>query len=45
MLSLYRAPTGDFIQFIKNINDAPKQLYKPIAELLICGDINIEDLF
>ena len=38
-------PTGDFNQFIKKINDPLKQLYKPKAKLLICGDINIDELF
>jgi hypothetical protein len=39
-LSLYRAPTGEFNQFIKNLDDTLKYLYKPKAEFLICGDIN-----
>ena len=44
ILSLYRAPTGDFKQFIKKIDDALKYLYKPKAKLLICGDINTDYL-
>jgi hypothetical protein len=40
ILSLYRAPTGDFNPFIKNLDDTLKYLYKPKAELIICGDIN-----
>jgi len=39
-LSLYRVSTGDFNQFIKNLDDVLKHLCKPKAELLICGDIN-----
>jgi exonuclease III len=44
ILSLYRAPAGDFNQFIKNLDDALKHQYKPKAEFLICGDINTEYL-
>jgi exonuclease III len=40
ILSLYRAPTGDFNWFIKNLDDTLKYLYKPKAEFLMCGDIN-----
>jgi hypothetical protein len=41
---LYRAPTGDFNQFIKHLDDTLKLLYKPKAEFLICGDINTDYL-
>ena len=44
ILSLHRAPSGDFDQFIKNLDDALKCLYKPKEELLICGDINTDYL-
>jgi exonuclease III len=44
ILSLYRVPTGHFNQFIKNLDDTLKHLYKPEAELLICGDINTDYL-
>jgi hypothetical protein len=40
VLSIYRAPTGDFNQFLKKIDDTLKYLYKPKTEFLICGDIN-----
>ena len=39
ILSLYRAPIGDFNQFIKNL-DVVKHLYKPKTKFLICGDIH-----
>jgi exonuclease III len=42
VLSLYRAPTGDFDRFIENLHDTSKYLYKPKAEFLICGDINTD---
>jgi exonuclease III len=40
ILSLYRAPTDDFNRFIKNLDHTLKYLYKPKAEIIICGDIN-----
>jgi len=39
ILSLYKAPTRDFNQFIKDLNNAVKHQYTPTADLLICGDI------
>jgi hypothetical protein len=42
--SLYRAPTGDFNQFIKNLDDALIHVYKPKAEFLVCGNINTDYL-
>jgi len=44
ILSSYRVSTGDFHQFIKNLDDALKYLYKPKVELLIFGDINTDYL-
>ena len=35
ILSVYRMPLGDFNQFIKNLDDALKHLYKPKLEFLI----------
>jgi hypothetical protein len=32
VLSIYRAPTGDFNQFLKNLDDILKYLYKPKTE-------------
>jgi hypothetical protein len=42
MVSLYKAPTGDFNQFIKYLYDTLKHLYKPKAELLINTDYLME---
>jgi len=39
---LYRGPTGDFNQFIKNLDDALTHVYKSKAEFLICGNINTD---
>ena len=37
-------PTGDFNQFIKNLDYDLKYLYKPKAEFLNCGDITTDYL-
>jgi hypothetical protein len=44
VLSIYIAPTGDFNQFLKKLDDNLKYLYKPKTEFLICGDINMDYL-
>jgi hypothetical protein len=44
ILSLYRAPAGDFNRFTENLGDTSKYLYKPKAEFLICGDANTDYL-
>ena len=43
ILSMYRAPTGDFNQFLKKL-DTLKYLIKPKTEFLLCGDINTDYL-
>ena len=35
-------PTGDLNKFIKDLDDALQNHYKPKAEFLICGDKNTE---
>jgi len=44
VLCIYRAPTGDFNQFFKKLDDTLKYLYKPKAEFVLCGDINTDYL-
>jgi hypothetical protein len=44
ILSLYRAPSGGFQQFLRGLDATLKYLYNPKTEFLICGDINIDDL-
>jgi exonuclease III len=44
IISLYRAPSGDFNQFLKRLDTTLKYLYNPKSEILICGDININYL-
>jgi exonuclease III len=44
IISLYRAPSGDFNQFLKRLDTTLKYLYNPKYEFIICGDINIDYL-
>jgi hypothetical protein len=44
IISLYRAPFGDFNQFLKRLGTTLKYLYNPKSEFLICGDMNIDYL-
>jgi hypothetical protein len=43
-LAIYRAPTGDFELFVNKLESIIDYLHKPTAELVICGDININYL-
>jgi exonuclease III len=44
MLSLYKAPSGDFSQFMKRLDVTLKYMYNPKSKFLICGDVNIDYL-
>jgi exonuclease III len=44
ILAMYRAPTGDFDLSLNKLESILDYLYKPTAELVICGDININYL-
>jgi hypothetical protein len=44
IISLYRAPSGDFNQFLKRLDTILKYPYNPKSEFIICGDINIDYL-
>jgi hypothetical protein len=44
ILSLYRAPSGDFKQFLRGLDATLKYLYNTKTEFLICGEINIDHL-
>jgi hypothetical protein len=37
ILSLYRAPSGDFQQFLRGLDATLKYLYNPKTEFLICA--------
>jgi hypothetical protein len=42
VLAVYRAPTGDFETFLNKLQNILNYLYKPKAEFIICGNINID---
>jgi len=44
ILSLYRASSANFIQFIDKLDATLKYLCNPKSEFLICGDINVDYL-
>jgi hypothetical protein len=44
VITLYRAPLGDFNQSLKRLNTTLKYLCNPDSEFLICGDISIDYL-
>jgi exonuclease III len=44
VLSIYRAPSGNFVYFLKGLETILKSLYSPKLEFIICGDININYL-
>jgi hypothetical protein len=44
ILTLYRAPSVNFNQFIERLDATLKCLYNPKSEFLICGDISVDYL-
>jgi exonuclease III len=44
VLAVYRAPTSDFDLFLNKLESIIDYLYKPTAEFVICGNININYL-
>ena len=44
VISIYRSPTGNFVNFIKGLETILNLLYKPNIEIIICGDINVNYL-
>jgi len=44
IMTVYRAPTGNFNLFLNRLDDIIKTLYKVDLKLIICGDINIDYL-
>jgi hypothetical protein len=44
IMTVYRAPTGNFNLFLIRLDDIIKTLYKVDLKLIICGDINIDYL-
>jgi exonuclease III len=44
IITIYRAPSGNFDFFINKLEKILNHLYNPSLELIICGDINIDYL-
>ena len=44
VLTLYRAPSGNFGQFLQKLDTILQALHTPNLHLIICGDININYL-
>jgi hypothetical protein len=42
IVCVYRAPSGDFLYFIQNLEDFLNKLYRNSKNILICGDVNIK---
>ncbi|GFG31309.1 hypothetical protein Cfor_12872 [Coptotermes formosanus] len=44
LLCIYRSPSGNFGEFVEQLDRILKYLYKPKFELIICGDFNVNFL-
>jgi exonuclease III len=44
IITIYRSPSGGFRYFIANLEKILKMIYSNSIEIIICGDININDL-
>jgi hypothetical protein len=44
IVALYRAPSGNFVQFLNLLDTVLNTIYCPSVEFIICGDINIDYL-
>ena len=44
IMTVYRAPTGNFEVFLNRLDNILKTLYKADSKLIVCGDINIDYL-
>jgi hypothetical protein len=44
VLTLFRAPSGNFSSFLLKLNTILQSLYTPMLHFIICGDININYL-
>jgi hypothetical protein len=44
IVAVYRAPSGNFLQFLNIFDRALNSIYCPSIEFIICGDININYL-
>jgi hypothetical protein len=44
IITIYRAPSGNFISFVTKLDAIPRKLYILTLEYIICGDVNINYL-
>ena len=44
IITIYRAPSGNFNLFINKLDTILRELYNPALDFIICGDINIDYL-
>jgi hypothetical protein len=44
IVAIYRAPSGNFSQFLNSVDRALNTIYHPGIEFIVCGDININYL-
>jgi exonuclease III len=44
IVTVYRAPSGNFLQFLNNLERALNTIYTSSIEFIVCGDININYL-
>jgi exonuclease III len=44
IICIYRSPTGNFSYFLKQLESILKKIYRTSNELILCGDLNINDL-
>jgi len=44
IMTIYRAPTGNFEAFLNRLDNILKTLYKTDSKLIVCGDTNIDYL-
>jgi exonuclease III len=44
VIAVYRAPSGNFLQFLKNLETALRMVINCRAKIIVCGDININYL-
>ena len=44
VITIYRAPSGNFNLFINKLDTILRHLYNPALEFIICGDVNIDYL-
>jgi hypothetical protein len=45
IVAVYRAPSGNFPEFLNSLERALNIIYYPGNEFIVCGDINISYLF